>query len=148
MLTSLVWMILERLLGFHDVRIEMHPMVSGFFAIPAIGIYVFALHKKDRLFYNNNIKFKDAFVTGILITLAIAILSPLTQLITSYIITPHYFNNVIHYSVTHKLMSETDANAYFNINNYLKQSVMGALIMGLVTSLIIAGVFHFKNRKK
>jgi len=43
---SLLWMLLERLLGLHDEHIEKHAIYTNFIAIPSILIYVFALHQK------------------------------------------------------------------------------------------------------
>ena len=82
--------------------------------------------------------YKQGVVAGIFITIFITILTPLTQLITSTIITPEYFPNVIEYSVNQGLMTMEDANNTFNLKSYTIQATIGAFIMGVITSLIVA----------
>ena len=106
--TQLIWMIGEKLLGFHDDKIELHPIVSNFFMIPAILVYVLALKKKRNLDYGGSITYKQSFISGLVISLVVTLLAPLTQYVTSTIITPDYFGNVIAYSVEKKLMNSTN----------------------------------------
>lgn len=135
---TLLWMLMERLLGLHDIYIDKHPILTNFIAIPAIAIYVFALLNKRKSFYNGKMTYLQGFISGLIITFIISILSPITQLITSYIITPHYFSNVINYSVSNGLMSQDAAEAYFNIKSYIIQGLMGATLMGAVTAALVA----------
>ena len=99
----------------------------------------FALLDKRKNFYNGVITYKQGFITGLIITAIVTIFSPLTQWIISNVITPDYFKNVIQYSVEtgyHK--SIADAEAQFNLKSYIVQSTVGALIMGIVTTAIVA----------
>jgi len=76
-------------------------------------------------------------ISGIILSVIIAMLSPLTQWITSYVITPEYFPNVIERSVElgyYESASEAEAN--FNYKNYAIQGVVGALVMGIATTAI------------
>ena len=144
--TILVWMVLERLVGLHDTHINLHQYLTMLFLIPAIWIYVLALKDKKNSFYNGQISYKQAFVSGMIITVIVTIVSPLTQWVISEIITPHYFENVIAHAVkTGYYTSLEEAQAYFNYNNYAKQSVIGAFVMGLMTTLIVA--FFVKSKK-
>jgi hypothetical protein len=118
------------------------------FMIPAIWIYVLALKDKKLHYYNGVMSYKQGFISGLIITLLIALFSPLTQWIISCVITPEYFPNVIEYSLQsgyHKTREE--AEAYFSLENYRKQSVIGALMMGIVTSFIVAFFVRNKNSK-
>jgi hypothetical protein len=55
------------------------------------------------------------------------------------VITPDYFANVIEYSLSPGYYeNRVDAEAYFNLKNYMIQSVVGALIMGVVTTAVVA----------
>ena len=76
------------------------------------------------------------------------LLAPLTQWITSTVITPEYFPNVIAYSVeTGFYNSREEAEAYFNLQNYMMQSTIGAFIMGVITSVIVAFFVRSKVKK-
>lgn len=137
-LMMLSWMLMEKLAGFHDVKIASHEIVSAFVAIPAIAMYVFALLDKRKNFYQGVMTYSQGFKAGLIMTLFVTILSPLVQYITSTIITPDYFKNVISYAVENKLMTLAEAESYFNLKNYLITSVISTPIMGILTTAIVA----------
>lgn len=137
-LMTLVWILLERLAGLHDVNIDKHPIFTNFIAIPAIAIYIFALLDKRKNFYKGVMSYKQGFISGLIITLIVTILSPLTQYITSSFITPDYFNNAIKYAVENNLLSLQEAEGYFNLKSYIIQGLIGAPLMGIITSAIVA----------
>jgi hypothetical protein len=134
----LLWMLLERLTGLHDQYIDKHMIYTNFVAIPSIIIYVFALLDKRKNFYNGKMNYLQAFISGLVITFVVTIFTPLSQYITSTFITPEYFTNAINHSVEMGMMTQEAAEAYFNLNSYIKQSVIGAPIMGILTSAIVA----------
>jgi hypothetical protein len=142
--TTLIWMFLELLLGFHDVHIEKNSIITNFFIIPAIVIFVFAFREKRLKAYNGIITYKQALIFGVIISLMIALLSPLVQYITSIFITPHYFENAKAFAIASKEMTVEKANDYFNLQNYLMASTIGSLVMGVATSAILA---IFSSRK-
>ncbi|WP_194775901.1 DUF4199 domain-containing protein [Pararhodonellum marinum] len=137
-LVTLVWMLGERLFGLHDEHIDQHLVYTNFFAIPAIAVYVFALLDKRKNHYQGYMTYIQGFRCGIILTLLVTLLSPLAQILTSLWITPHYFENAIQFAVSENKMEETEARNYFSLSNYIIQGVIGAPLMGLFTSLIVA----------
>ena len=135
---GLLWMMMEKALGWHDELIEKHAIYTNFFAIIAIAVYIVALLDKRKNYYKGKMTWLQGFLSGIGITIVVAVLSPLTQYITSTIITPEYFPNVINASVDLGLKSRLDDDIYLSLKNYIIQSVIGALVMGTVTSAIVA----------
>jgi hypothetical protein len=136
---SLLWMLLERLAGLHDRHIDKHQYLTMIFVIPAVWIYVLALKDKKKRYYNGRMSFKQGFVSGAIISVIVMLFSPLTQWITSTIITPGYFPNVIAHSVkTGYYKTVEEAEAYFNLKNYMVQSAISALVMGAITSAVVA----------
>ncbi len=135
---TLLWMMFEKSMGWHDEGIADHASYTNLYAIPAIMVYVLALLDKKKNFYGGQMTYKQGFMTGLIITLIVAILSPLNQYIISTFITPDYFTNVIEYSVSNGMMEQTEAEAYFSLKNYMLISVIGALMMGLITTLVVA----------
>jgi hypothetical protein len=135
---GLLWMLLERLVGLHGPHIDKHAIYTNIFAIPAIAIYLLALLDKRNNFYNGIMTYKQGLISGLIITLIVTILSPLTQYITSSIITPEYFPNIIDYTVEQGKMTRDAAEAQFNLKNYIVQGLIGAPLMGIVTSAIVA----------
>ena len=137
-LIGLIWMVFEKAMGWHDVHIDKHATYTNFIAPIAIAIYVFALLDKKRNFYGGKMTYKQGFIAGLIVTLVVVILSPLSQYITSTYITPDYFQNVIDYSVSSGQMEQQAAEEYFNLKSYILQSVIGAAIMGVLTSALVA----------
>jgi hypothetical protein len=147
-IVALLWMVLEKLSGLHGKYIDYHLYLTNLFAIPAIVVMVMALKDKKKFFYRGNMSYMQGLISGIFLSLFIALLSPLTQWITSYVITPEYFPNVIKRSVElgyYKTMVEAKAN--FNYQNYAIQGFIGALIMGIVTTAIAMIFIRTKTRR-
>lgn len=144
-LVGLIWMVFEKTLGWHDVHIDKHATYSMFIAPFAIAIYIFALLDKKRNFYGGKMTYIEGFKSGLIITLVVIILSPLSQYITSTYITPDFFKNIIEYSVSSGKMEEQAAEEYFNLQKYMIQAVIGAAMMGLVTSALVAFFVRSKS---
>jgi hypothetical protein len=147
-IVALLWMVLEKLSGLHGKYIDYHLYLTNLFAIPAIVVMVMALKDKKKFFYRGNMSYMQGLISGIFLSLFIALLSPLTQWITSYVITPEYFPNVIKRSVElgyYKTIVEAKAN--FNYQNYAIQGFIGALIMGIVTTAIAMIFIRTKTRR-
>lgn len=145
---TLLWMVLEKLCGLHGKYIDYHLYLTNLFAIPAIWFMVLALKDKKKNFYGGQMTYKQGLISGIILSAFIALLSPLTQWITSYVITPEYFPNVIKRSVEigyYKTTAEAEAN--FNYPNYAKQGAIGALVMGIVTTAIAMIFIRTKKTK-
>jgi hypothetical protein len=134
----LLWMAFERLMGWHDAHIDKHPIYTNLFAIPATVMYVLALLDKRKRDYGGKMTWKQGFVAGLLVSVVVMILSPLAQWITHFMITPDYFTNVIGYTVETQSMTREQAEKYFSFGNYVWQSALAALVMGAVTSAIVA----------
>lgn len=144
----LLWMVMEKAVGLHDEHIEKHPTYTNLVAIPSILIYVLALLEKKRTYYKGMMNWKQGFLSGFAITVVVTILSPLSQYIISLYITPSYFDTVIEYTVSHDMMSREEAEAMFNLKNYIIQSTIWAFVMGLVTSALVALFVKSKGGKE
>ena len=135
----LLWMVMEKLMGLHDVYIDQHAVYTNFVAIPAILIYFFALRDKRETFYKGKMTYTQGLVSGLIITAIVTVITPALQFVTSTFITPEYFQNASEYAVSQGMMSAEQAAEYFNTNSYIIQATIGAPIMGIMTSLIVAG---------
>ena len=82
--------------------------------------------------------YKQGFVTGLFITIFVTLLTPLVQYITSTFITPDYFANMTDYVVSKNMMTREQAEANFNLGSYWWQATLGAFIMGMITTAIVA----------
>ncbi|WP_027670971.1 DUF4199 domain-containing protein [Rheinheimera baltica] len=141
----LLWMWGEQLVGLHDRNIAEHATYTNLFAIPAILIYVLALRQKKRCDFSGDMSWKQGMQAGLIITLVVVLLSPAAQWLTHNVITPDYFANVQAYATAQGMMSADEAAAYFSLNNYMLQSAIGAAIMGVITSVIVAFFLRSKS---
>ncbi len=135
---TLAWMLMEKMLGWHDEKISQHATLTNLVAIPAIAVYVFALLEKRKKYYSGHMSYAQGFMCGLIITAIVTILTPLTQYITSTYITPEYFPNAIRHAVQTNAMTAEKAEEYFSLKNYIMQGLIGAPVMGLLTTLIVA----------
>ncbi|MND92969.1 hypothetical protein D3C87_997460 [compost metagenome] len=136
-LMTLAWMLLEKMCGLHGKYIDYHLYLTNLFAIPAILFMVLALKDKKKNFYHGNMSYIQGLISGLVLSVIIALLSPLTQWIISYVITPEYFPSVIKRSVEigyYKTTAEAEAN--FNYKNYAINSTIFAFIFGAITTVI------------
>lgn len=145
---ALLWMVLEKLSGLHDKHIDYHLYLTNLFAIPAIIVMVMALKDKKKNFYDGEMNYKQGLISGIVLSVFIALLSPGSQWITTYVITPEYFPNVIKRSVElGYYQTAIEAEANFNYQNYVIQGAIGALVMGIVTTSIAMIFIKTKSNK-
>lgn len=143
-ISGLLWMFLEKSLGWHDELIGKHPIYSMMFSIVAIAIFVLALRDKKINYFQNKMDWKQGFLSGCIVSLVVTILSPISQYITSEVISPNYFQNAINYAVENKTMTLESAQAFFNLKSYMFQAAFGGISMGIVTSAIVA--FFMKTK--
>jgi len=137
-LMSLLWIYLEKITGLHHEYIEHHPIYTNLYAIPAIIIYVLALKEKKKKFYNGKMSYKNAFISGLILTLMISLLSPLSTYVSVEYISPDFFSNAIEKSVEIEMMTKTEALEYFNTQNYMLQSLMFGPVFGIITTAIVS----------
>jgi Protein of unknown function (DUF4199) len=141
---SLVWTVVEKGLGWHGPLIAKHELYTLFFMPVAFVIYAIALLAKKKEL-GGYMTWKEGLVSGTVIGAVVALLAPVTQVITHKVISPEYFPNVIAYAVQKGKTSQADADAFFNLPSYIFQSSIGAVLAGLVTAAIVS-VFVRKER--
>jgi hypothetical protein len=137
---GLLWMVLERAVGLHDEHIDKHMIYTNLIAIPAIAMYLMALLEKRRVDYGGVMTFQQGFISGMIMTLVVTLFVPISQLITSFVITPHFFDNAKVVAVAQEYMTAEAAENFFTLENYIVQGLLYAPIMGLFTTLIVAAV--------
>jgi hypothetical protein len=143
---SVAWLTLEYLLGFHTTKKESHALFTNFFAIPAIAIMAMGiLAKKKEL--GGVISFKQALISGLIISAIVAVLSPIGSYIFHSFINPNYFTDFKEYAISQGMMKPADAEAYFNFNNYALMGAVAALGMGAITSLVVAAIVRNDHKQ-
>ena len=142
----MLWMVFEKLMGWHGENIESHASMTNIFALIAVVVYVFALIDKRKNDFGGYMTWTQGFMAGFAITVVVAVLSPLVQWVIHAFISPDFFDNMIDHSVQTGQMSRSEAAGYFNLKSYMIQGSLGAFMMGVITSAIVA-VFTMKKKK-
>lgn len=145
-LMFLLWMFMEKQAGLHDRHLDIQQFVTMLILIPSIIIYAMALKDKKKNYYAGSITYKQSFWSGLILTIFVVLLSPINQLITSYIITPDYFTNVIEHTVKSGMLTQEQAEEQFNTKSYIITSIVAGLVTGLVFSAIISIFIKSKNK--
>ena len=136
-LCTLLWLILEYTVGLQDNYISLHPYVSvlAMILIPVITYRLSLIEKLDK---KGKLSFKDAFTSGLILTLFATVLAIPIQLIFHKLINPDFFANMIQYAITHGKERLEQAAQYFNLKTYLIESTLGTFVVGVIISLILA----------
>jgi hypothetical protein len=144
---TLLWMLMEKVSGLHGKHIYYHQYLTNLYAIPAILVMVLALKDKKENFFDGDMTYWQGLRTGLIISIVIALLSPLTQFIISVIISPEFFPNAIKLSLeTGHFSNLAEAEAFFNYKNYTMLSAIAAVVMGVVTTAV--AMIFLKSKPK
>jgi Co/Zn/Cd efflux system component len=143
---SILWTLIEKLVGLHDQYVGRQMMFSAVFGVVAVPLFAFALSDKKKNFYNGNMNWTQGFLSGVILSVIIAVLSPVAQYVSYEIISPDYFGNIIHHYVANTQMTPERAEAYFNPKSYMIQAVSTGISMGVLTSAIVALFIRTKTK--
>jgi hypothetical protein len=143
-LVSFIWLCLEFFLGFHGSHIEKHVLVSKFFSFPAVIIMVQNIMQKKKEL-GGKITFGQAFQSGFIMTLIVALLSPGVYYLFFTIVNPGYFEAFRNYAIEMKLATADEAASDFNLKAFLVQGAISAIVMGVLSTAIIG---FFARTKK
>ena len=94
--------------------------------------------KKENKDRGGKMTYKQGLISGIIISVVVTLLTPLTQYLAVEVISPDYFQNAIEFGVSSGQSTQEEAEAFFNLNSYMLQSVIFAPVAGIITSLIVA----------
>lgn len=143
-LFMLVWLWMEFILGFHTKYIAYHPYFTNLALIPSILIIRAGMKEKKRLL-GGEITYMQAMKSGLMMTLVITLLSPLSQYIFHHFINPDFFHSMIDYAVKNGKATPEQANQYFNFKNYMIESTVGSLFIGVAIVSVSALVLRTKK---
>lgn len=143
-ITLLCWILFELTMGWDKEGLADLWWLTLLFVPFAILMYLLALREKRRRVYDRKMTWMQGFISGIIISVFVALLSPLTEYVAYNFFTQDNFNTLAETSVTNDLMARSKLNNLLNINNYRWQSAFGLFGFGVLNS-VIAAFFVRKN---
>ncbi|WBL24883.1 DUF4199 domain-containing protein [Zunongwangia sp. HGR-M22] len=145
-IAQLIWIAFEKVMGWHDEHINVQGVYSLFFAVIAFLIYYAALkEKRDKYFTNEDFGWQQGFMSGVILTGVITILTPLIQYFAITVISPNYLQNMIAFSEQQGMTVE-NAETMHSTKMYLFMQIFNALAMGIVTGAIVALITKRKEK--
>lgn len=141
---SLIWMYFEKMMGWHAEKVKFQPIYTMLFGFVVILIYVLALLHKKKIYYNNQINWKQGFLSGAILSLFVAAFTPIVIFISFEYISPDFFSNMINYKTEKTEMTLEEAKKYFTLSNYVYMSTFSTLSNGIVISAILS--FFIKSK--
>lgn len=131
----LLWLTTLKFLGLQEPeRIEVFVLVVNAYYLLLFGMYILAIRERKNK-QRGYISRRDAFLTGLLITLFLVVLSPLNMAIFYYLINPNFFRAMIEFNVANGMTEQVAQNDY-NLSNYIFTSMLMNFIAGGVFSAI------------
>ncbi len=134
----LSWIFFEKTMGWQNDNIANFWWLTLLFAPVAIFFYLLALREKRRRVYDRKMTWNQGFISGLIISVFVALLSPLTEYVAYNFFTSDNFNTIAESSVTNELMARSKMNDIFRINNYRWQSAFGLFVFGTATAATAA----------
>ena len=125
----LIWLIILKFLGFQDSdKAELFVLVVNLYYVLLFGLYVSAIRERKKK-QRGYISKRDAFLTGLIITLFLVFLAPVSMAIFYYFINPNFFDTMIALSIEGGI-SEQIAQSDYNLSSYVFSSVIMNLVSG------------------
>ena len=144
----LTWIIIEKSIGIYTDKIDDYFFSSLLFYLVGFLIYIFAINNKKKDFFNNNMDWKQGCVSGIFLSIVIALLMPLCQVSIHKAIAPEFFPNMIKHTLASGKIKPEVANDNYNLKAYIYQSVFFSLSIGVVYGAIVSSFLKTKNTSK
>jgi hypothetical protein len=145
LLAQTLWIMLEKTLGFHDEKIQFQPLFSMLFVFVLLIIYVISLREKKAKAYNGNMTWREGFVSGLMLTLIIALFTTMTEYTKHHVISPYFLENMKALILKENKMSAENANQFFTFSNTLSQSIFYTISIGVVITSTISWIIKSKE---
>lgn len=151
LLTMILGFVEKMFLGWHDQYIEQQ--LGYHFIVLLILFFIvfyFGIREKRETYYKGKMTWKQGVVSGGMIAVIVAILSPLSVFFIYHYISPEYFTNMIEYQTGKEKfpMKQSQAEDFFSMGSYIILEVSTALSFGIGASSISALLLRRKDKKQ
>lgn len=141
---TFAWTLTGKLFGFHDERIAYGALFNTLILLPSVLVYFLAIREKRKVYYQGRMSYGQGLVSGLVLTLFIALLGPLHPTF-AYAISPELFRNSIRFTVGSGQMTREQAEHFFTLPSFIIQGIGAALVFGAIFSLVAAAFLQKKG---
>ncbi len=139
------WLMVEKTTGFHDAKLRFQPFFGILFIFPHVITYYLALKDKKTNSYSNHVTWQQSFISGIIITVIFAFLTPMILYLFYHILNPDFFKNAVNQLIASDIKKKDFAENYYNLESYIYTTIFNLLSTGIV---IAATISYFLKTKK
>lgn len=136
---NMLWLSLEKFLGWHDELIQLHIFYSLLIILPQALFYYLALREKKFKYYKEEINWQQAFLSGGILSVIIAGLSPATIYYMNTFLSPDFIDLAIERYVVSG-GKEASAKNFHSLEAYIKNAILFNVSIGIVISGVV-GIF-------
>lgn len=140
----ILWAVIGKILDFDNAKIEYSFVFNSLIIVPSFVIYLLEGFAK-RKSQHGTITYKQAFISGVVLSVFIMCLGVLTTIISVRIISPNYFSNAIAFFTSNKSITTEQAIQQFNLQTFIVQGIVGTIVAGMVFSLITSFIVKKNN---
>jgi len=133
----IIWKACEKLIGLHDNNINLYPIISDLIIFPLILLYATGF-KKYRIGLGGKITFINGIGFGLMATLFIIALTPMSTWIFDQFINPNFYASMIQYQVKNHLSTLEIATQSFNHENFKQSCMLGNAATGTLLTIVLA----------
>lgn len=133
---NLIWIYVEKYLGLHDEYVDFQSIVSLVMILPLCFVIYMALKQKKKDYYKGEMTWQKAFVSGALLSLLIAGLSPGPIYVMSEFVSPDFFEIAKSKAINNGL-PEDFASQLYNLDAYIKSAIMFYLAFGIMIAAVL-----------
>jgi Protein of unknown function (DUF4199) len=141
---SIVWFQFEKKLGFHDTKIGSQTLFSYLFYLLFFVFTFFCIKVKKKLVYQNQISFQQGLVSGSLLAVFCALMSPFALHFKIKYIHPEFFPKMIAFFTAQGKNSE-QIIGFYNFKAYAIMNVVEVLSFGIIFAFIVAKIVENKK---
>ena len=146
LLAQTLWIMFERTLGFHDEKLQYQPLFSMLFNFILIAIYILAIRDKKIKIYKGQMTWQEGFVTGLMLTLIIALFTTMTEYTKHHVISPYLLDDMKAMILEEKRMTNEQADKYFSFSKTLSNSIFFTISIGVLITSIAAWIMKSKEQ--
>jgi len=145
----LIWLVALKYLGFQEgEKIGDYSLIASLYFVFLFGLFFLAVRERKHGRRNRGyITRRDAFLTGLITTFFIMVLSPIVMLVFHYLINPDFLSNQITYYAKHGMPIQEAENAY-TVSGMVFNSLMMSMLAGGIFSAIIAFILENPPKKR
>jgi len=134
----ILWTVLEKALGWHDVRVGVQPLYTNLFFLAIVPIYVLELRDKRKNCYTAHMTWAQGFISGTIMSVIAALINPIALSISYEVISPEFLHNISRYYIEHHHFTAEKAAQYFSLRSYIIQNTSAGISFGVLISAIVA----------